>query len=61
LRLCPWASYDKGTSVEHLRVLGRLANSSSGFDLLAGPDIMNDSHLTARMFFNITDKAISAY
>jgi hypothetical protein len=61
LRLCPWASYDKGTSLEHLRLLGRLANSASGFELLAGTDILNDSKLTAQMFLNISDKAFSAY
>ena len=61
LRLCPWASYDTGTSLEHLRMLGRLANSSSGFELLAGPDILNDAKLTAQMFLNISDKAFSAH
>jgi len=61
LRLCPWASYDKGTSLEHLRMLGRLANSASGFELLAGIDILKDSKLTAQMFLNISDKAFSAY
>jgi hypothetical protein len=61
LRLCPWASYDKGTSIEHLRMLGRLANSASGFELLAGTDILNDSKLTAQMFLNISDKAFSAH
>ena len=61
LRLCPWASYDKWTSLEHLRILGRLANSTNGFELLAGTDILNDSNLTAQMFFNITGKAFSAY
>jgi len=60
LRLCPWASYDKGTSLEHLRMLGRLANSASGFELLAGTDILNDSKLTAQMFLKISDKAFSA-
>lgn len=61
LRLCPWASYDKGTSLEHLRMLGQLANSAKGFELLAGSDILNDSKLTAQMFLNISDKAFSAY
>ena len=61
LRLCPWASYDKGTSLEHLRMLGRLANSVSGFELLAGTDILNDSRLTAKMFLNISVKAFSAH
>jgi len=56
LRLCPWASYDKGTSLEHLRVLGRLANSTIGFELLAGSDMLNDSTLTAQMFLNIAGK-----
>jgi hypothetical protein len=57
LRLCPWASYDKPTSVQHLRVLGLLANTSNGFELLAGTDILNDSNLTTQMFFHIVDKA----
>jgi hypothetical protein len=61
LRLCPWASYDKWTSLEHLRILGRLANSANGFELLAGTDILNDPNLTVQMLFNIPGKAFSAY
>jgi hypothetical protein len=61
LRLCPWASYDKGTSLEHLRMLGRLANGTRAFALSAGTDILNDSNLTAQIFFSITRKAFSAY
>ena len=61
LRLCPWASYDKGTSLEHLRMLGRLTKGTCGFALSAGTDILNDSNLTGQMFFGITRKAFSAY
>ena len=42
LRLCPWASYDKPTSGEHLRVLGRLANSTAAFELHAGDDLLEE-------------------
>ena len=47
LRLCPWASYDKPTSEEHLRILGRLANTTSAFALHAGTDILNEPTLAA--------------
>ena len=47
LRLCPWASYDKRTSEEHLRILARLANTSSAFALHAGTDILNEPTLAA--------------
>jgi hypothetical protein len=56
LRLCPWASYDKGTSLEHLHMLGRLATSTSGFELFAGTDILNDSQLTEQIFIDISRK-----
>ena len=58
LRLCPWASYDKPTSVSHLRLLGFLANNSRGFELLAGTDVLNDSDQTIQMFSNIVDKEV---
>ena len=47
LRLCPWATYDKPTSEEHLRILARLANTSSAFVLHAGTDILNEPTLAA--------------
>jgi len=47
LRLCPWASYDKPTSEEHLRILARLANTTSAFALNAGTDILNEPTLAA--------------
>ena len=49
LRLCPWASYDKPTSAEHLRVLGKLANSTTSFELFAGRDILGDSKIAAEV------------
>jgi len=47
LRLCPWASYDKPTSEEHLRILACLANTTSAFALDAGTDILNEPTLAA--------------
>ena len=56
LRLCPWASYDKPTSGEHLRILARLVNSTSAFDFLAGTDMLHNPGLVADM---IRDAATS--
>ena len=53
LRLCPWASYDKPTSKEHLRMLGSLAHSTSAFELHAGTDIMSDPKLAAAVIFSL--------
>ncbi|HEY6804533.1 MAG TPA: hypothetical protein VI306_13230 [Pyrinomonadaceae bacterium] len=47
LRLCPWASYDKPTSAEHLKVLGLLANTTNAFELFAGADILKDANAAA--------------
>jgi hypothetical protein len=47
LRLCPWASYDKPTSAEHLKVLGLLANTTTAFELFAGADILKDANAAA--------------
>jgi hypothetical protein len=49
LRFCPWASFDKPTSVEHLRVLGRLANTTSAFELFAGTDLFYEPKLAAEL------------
>jgi len=49
LRLCPWASYDKPTSAEHLSILARLSNSDSAFVLNAGTDVLNEPQLTAEL------------
>jgi len=49
LRLCPWASYDEPTSEEHLRILARLANTTSAFALHAGTDILNEPTLAAHL------------
>lgn len=54
LRLSPWASYDKPTSREHLQLLGRLANTTQAFDLLAGTDILHDPKLAADLIYNAT-------
>jgi hypothetical protein len=49
LRLCPWASYDKPTSEQHLRILARLANTTSALALHAGTDILNEPTLGAHL------------
>ena len=49
LRLCPWASYDKPTSEEHLRILARLANTTLAFALNAGTDILNEPTFAAHL------------
>ena len=49
LRLCPWASYDKPTSSEHLSTLAHLSNSAAAFVLNAGTDILNEPQLTTEL------------
>jgi len=41
VRMCPWACYDKTTAEAHLEVLGELARQADGFELRAGPDLLN--------------------
>lgn len=60
LRLCPWASYDKPTSVEHLRLLGRLASTTRGFELWAGTDILTEPDITREMFYNVAGDSVLA-
>jgi len=40
LRASPWATYDREVAAENLRVLSQLAKQSTGFDLLAGRDLL---------------------
>ena len=47
LRLCPWACYDPVSNRDHLTLLTRLARETSGFDILAGTDLLQDPHLAA--------------
>ena len=54
LRLCPWASYDKPTSKEHLGVLGKLAHTVSAFDLLGGTDVLRAPKRVADMILDAT-------
>ena len=49
LRLCPWATYDKPTSAEHLKILGRLVNETAAFELKAGVDVLKDSDTVAEL------------
>jgi hypothetical protein len=41
IRMCPWACYDKATAEAHLVVLGELARQADGYELFAGPDLLN--------------------
>jgi hypothetical protein len=41
IRMCPWACYDKVTAEAHLVVLGELARQADGYELFAGPDLLN--------------------
>jgi hypothetical protein len=49
LRLCPWASYDKPTAGNHLRLLGDVARECRAFDLLAGTDLLENPGLAAEL------------
>ena len=57
LRLCPWASYDKPTSMEHLRLLGLLASNTSAFELQAGIDIMQNPKLASSLIHSLIDQS----
>ncbi|HEX8458033.1 MAG TPA: hypothetical protein VF656_12105 [Pyrinomonadaceae bacterium] len=40
IRQCPWASYDRGTAREHLRLLALAAKQSTSYKLFAGLDLL---------------------
>ena len=61
LRLCPWASYDKPTSVEHLRVLGRLANSTAAFELHAGNDLLEQPGRADQLVHSVFSETALSY
>ena len=61
LRLCPWASYDKPTSVEHLRVLGRLANSTAAFELHSGADILEKPGRADQLVHSVFSETAMSY
>ncbi len=61
LRFCPWASFDRPTSAEHLRVLGRLANATSAFELLAGTDLLNEPKLAAELVLSCVEETAESY
>ena len=41
LRSCPWATYDRSIAGANLELLSTLARQASGFDLLAGRDLLS--------------------
>lgn len=61
LRLCPWASYDKATSIDHLRLLGQLANSVASFELQAGRDLVTDPLMAGRLVSNLIDETETSH
>jgi len=61
LRLCPWASYDKPTSIEHLRLLGQLANSTAAFELRAGADLLQQPRLAEELVLSVVGKTAESY
>jgi hypothetical protein len=61
LRLCPWAAYDRPTSGQHLQILGRLANTTSAFDLFAGKDILKDRQRAAELLGQTVRKTALAH
>lgn len=51
LKLCPWACYDANSASDHLAVLGRLAQETAGFDILAGTDVLQDPRLASDLIY----------
>jgi hypothetical protein len=51
LKLCPWACYDANSASDHLTVLGRLARETSGFDILAGIDLLQAPQLASDLVY----------
>ena len=51
LKLCPWACYDANSASDHLAVLGRLARETSGFDILAGIDLLQNPQLASDLVY----------
>ena len=44
IRSNPWASYDRSTARDHLRILNRLTNQCRAFSFRAGLDVLNDPY-----------------
>lgn len=49
LKMCPWASYDRGTGSTHLQILAMLARQCEAYDLDAGRDVLTDPSLLPRL------------
>jgi hypothetical protein len=47
LKFCPWSCYDRPTASAYLRFLGQLARQTTGFDILAGTDVLGSPERTA--------------
>lgn len=49
VKLSPWSCYDVSFARNYLRVLSRLASQATGYELLAGTDILSDPESGARL------------
>lgn len=47
VRHCPWATYDKQSAPDYLRVLARLAKQCRAYELHAGRDLLREPQRTA--------------
>ncbi|HEX7295511.1 MAG TPA: hypothetical protein VF251_07145 [Pyrinomonadaceae bacterium] len=60
LKFCPWASYDSNSAGAHLSLLGRLAREATGFDMLAGTDLLHDSQFAAEFIYQAYSRSNAA-
>ena len=49
VKMCPWASYDRGTGSTHLQILATLARQCEAYELDAGLDVLADPTLLPRL------------
>jgi hypothetical protein len=57
IRSNPWASYDRFTAGDHLRVLSRLSTQCSGYSFRGGLDLLADPSLAETLLLPLVDKS----
>lgn len=57
IRSNPWASYDKLSAREHLRVLSRLSTQCSAYSFRGGHDVLDDPSLAERLLLPLVEKS----
>lgn len=55
IKFNPWASYDKVTGPDHLKVLNRLTNQCRAYSFEAGQDILNDPSSAGRLLISLIE------